>query len=112
MIRRLKRIRLINGLSPLIDQWTNLTPKALETKTAEAKACTRKYFRAASEFRGDFEFIRRAMRASILISRPIQAAIQEGAEIAAKVPIINRIMNISFHGRKRIKRRTMSIFGI
>jgi hypothetical protein len=52
------------------------------------------------------------MRASILISRPIHAAIQEGAEIAAKVPIINRIMNMSFHGRKRIKRRTMSIFGI
>lgn len=79
---------------------------------AEAKAWTRKYLRAASELRGDFEFIRRAMRASILISRPIQAAIQEGAEIAVKEPIINKIKNMSFHGRKRIKRRVRPIFGI
>jgi hypothetical protein len=52
------------------------------------------------------------MRASILISSPIQAAIQEGAEIAAKDPIINRIKNMSFQGRKRIKRRAVPIFGI
>ncbi|MEO5355511.1 MAG: hypothetical protein H7835_20200 [Magnetococcus sp. XQGC-1] len=79
---------------------------------AEAKTCTRKYFKAASEFRGDFEFIRRAIKASMLISRPIQAVIQEGAEIAAIEPRMRRKINASFHGRRIIKRRTVSIFGI
>ena len=79
---------------------------------AEASTWIRKYFRVASELRGDFMFIRRAMRANILISRPIQAAIQEGAEIAAIEPIINKKINASFQGRRRIKRRAVPIFGI
>jgi hypothetical protein len=79
---------------------------------AEASAWTRKYLRAASEFRGDFDLIRIAMRARILISKPIHAANQEGAEIANKEPMINKIKNIIFQGRIKIKRRTVSIFGI
>ena len=108
----LRRIRLIKGLRFLIDQWIKLIPKILDTSTAEARTCTRKYFKAASEFRGDLELIRRAIKASMLISRPIQAAIQEGAEIAAIEPRISKEINADFQGRRRIKRRIVSIFGI
>lgn len=105
-------IKDMKGESLLIDQRENLVPKTLDIKIDDANACTRKYLRAASEFRGDFDLIRIAMRAKILISRPIHAASQEGAEIANKEPRINSSKNIIFQGRIKIKRRTMSIFGI
>jgi len=112
LIKRLNIIKDIKGGSLLIDQKEKLRPNTLDTKIAEASAWIKKYFKAASEFRGDFELIRIAMRARMLISSPIHAANQEGAEIANKDPEINKNKNIIFQGRINIKRRTMSIFGI
>lgn len=51
--------------------------RMLENKIrAEAAACVRKYFVAASMARGWGVFVIRGIIASVLISRPIQAKIQ------------------------------------
>ena len=85
---------------------------ALRIKREEAKAWIRKYLIAASAFRGDLLSIRIAKTAIVLISRPIHAINQEGADIAVTDPKINNRMNKVFQGRENIKRRRFSIFGI
>ena len=93
-----------------MDHLIILIIKALEIKTAEAKAWVRKYFRVASEFRGDFSFIANVMKAIMFISSPIQAVIQEGAEIAIKEPRTSNDKKKAFQGK--IKKRALPIFGI
>lgn len=112
LIRSLSKINLEKKSSD--ERWPNniLPEKALQIKIAEAKAWIRKYFKVASELRDDLKLIKRAKSPSMLISRPIHAIIQEEAEIAIQVPRKITYENIIFQGRKRIKRRSTSIFGI
>lgn len=101
-------LSIINEEKRLIDdkkENNDLALNALEIRMADAKACTRKYFKDASELRGDFSAINNASKASILISSPIHAIIQEEAEIAIRDPTIKIRVNMNFHGRIRIKRR-------
>lgn len=74
----------------------------------EAKACARKYFRAASEdFKLLISFIK-GINANKLISNPIQAPSQELAVIANSDPIIkintnSNLAEFFFIKKKRIK---------
>lgn len=59
----------------------------LENSTrAEAAACVRKYFVAASTARGWWDLAIRGMMASVLISNPVQAITQWLLEIVIVVP--------------------------
>lgn len=86
--------------------------KALEMRIAEDKAWIKKYFNAASEFRGVLSERAKVRKAKILISRPIHAINHEEDDIAINEPSIRIVRNIEVHGRIRIKRRNYSIFGI
>lgn len=107
------KLKIIKGfVKEKEEEKKNEERKIVLIRIAEAKAWTKKYFKVASALRGDLFSINKVRRASMLISRPIHAIIQEGAEIAIKVPENKIKKNKIFQGRIRIKRRTLSIFGI
>lgn len=112
LIKSLLKMKLENKLKEETEPNNILLLNALQIRTAEASAWIRKYFKVASEFRDDLNLISRANSPSILISRPIHAIIQEEAERAIIVPKKIIYKNMIFHGRKRIKRGSTSIFGI
>lgn len=69
----------------------------LENRTrAEAAACTRKYFVAASMARGWWDFEIRGRIARVLISSPAQAVTQWLLEIVMVVPISRLVVKTSF----------------
>jgi hypothetical protein len=110
--RSLNRRILAGGTRSGIKEEPALVNKADIIRIEDASACTKKYFKMASVFRGDLSFKQTTKRASTLISRPIHATNQEEADIVINDPI-NRIhINNIFQGRNSIKRRIISIVGL
>ena len=88
LIKSLMKTKVMKMFRWFILLWEKLYQKMEAIRIDEASAWIRKYFKEASEFRGDLLLRRIANKAIMLTSKLIQVAIQDGDEIADNDPRI------------------------